>query len=140
MRLEGNNAKVENMIQKIVDNINSENRIKNKTFETNIKSLEQVVSLKLPAEKLERYEKELNDFVNSVSMDISSFNRSLNFMEGTIAANTQYIEGLKKKDLLPKFSLKFKDDCGDKSEIIRTIEKTQEEFSVFLLCKIGQNK
>jgi hypothetical protein len=110
----------------------AESKQNEESVKNELDTIKELIEVKVNVEDFEEHKKTLKEFVESVSGDVSSFNKLLHFFEEKLAFNTKYIEYLKKKENEPKFSMKFKDDSNDRSELLHIIEKNRVELNVII--------
>jgi len=128
--MKASNDHFNTIIGRMCENIKAESKQNEEILRNELEMLKKSVDEKANVGEFEDCKKMLKEFVESVSGDVSSFNKLLHFFEEKLALNTKYIEYLKKKESEPKFSMKFKDDSNDRSELLHIIEKNKVEFTV----------
>lgn len=122
--------RLEAIMGRMFETLATEGRQSSDFLRGELEKVEEAVAQKVSTNRLDEYKKSLKEFIESASGDISSFNRLLHFFEEKLVLNTKYIEHLKKKESEPKFSMRFKDDSNDRTELLHIIEKNKAEFTV----------
>eukprot|EP00826_Nyctotherus_ovalis_P040515 TRINITY_DN4003_c0_g1_i6.p4 TRINITY_DN4003_c0_g1~~TRINITY_DN4003_c0_g1_i6.p4 ORF type:complete len:137 (-),score=31.15 TRINITY_DN4003_c0_g1_i6:47-457(-) len=122
--MKAGNDRLEAIMGRMFENLTTESKQNSEFLRKELEKVEEAITQKVATDQLDEHKKSLKEFIESVSGDISSFNRLLHFFEEKLVHNTKYIEHLKKKESEPKFSMRFKDDSNDRTELLHIIEKT----------------